>query len=235
LDNWDKVQLSGVLAASLDLDSYLEITTTGTGGKYRQARDLSFKTCMRLVYRIGAWAVQDGLPVDFPAQTEDISAPLADIRQKGLTFDLVFLDAHHTYECAARDLAAAYSLLTPRGVMVIHDCNPPSREIASPEQVGGAWCGATYKSFIDFCLGNPSIDYFTVDADYGCGVIIKPRDPDRALQNIVRARREKGLLSRWSGATTDFDAAYTLFEANREALLHLTDFGGLRARISAGR
>jgi hypothetical protein len=235
LDYWDKVQLMGVLSASLELDSYLEITTTATGGKYRQARDLSFKTCMRLVYRIGAWPVQDGLPVDFPSQTDDISAPLADIRQRGLTFDLVFLDAHHNYPCASRDLAAAYSLLTPNGVMVLHDCNPPRREVAAPEAVGPEWCGVTYKTFIDFCLGNPSIDYFTFDADYGCGVIIKPRNPDRALQNIVRARREKNLLSRWSEATKDFDEAYTLFDANREALLHLVDFGGLRARLSASR
>ena len=67
LEQWNKVHLLGVLSASLGLRSYLEITTTVTGGKYREARQLSFTPCMRLVYRLGGSPAPDGLPVDFDA------------------------------------------------------------------------------------------------------------------------------------------------------------------------
>lgn len=234
LEHWGKVQLMGVLSASLNLKSYLEITTTMTGGKYGEARDLSFEPCMRLVYRTGMWPRSDGLPIDFSSRNEDITTPLAEIRARGLTFDLVFVDAHHTYECAMRDLEAAYSLLNKNGVIVIHDCNPPTREIASPKFNPKAWCGLTYKSFIDFGLGNAAIDYLTFDADYGCGIVMKPRDPHRVALNEERARRDQALLSRWSAAK-DFDAAYTVFSENRQALLRLVDFGGLRAALAEPR
>ncbi len=232
LEHWNKVQLMGILSASLGLTRYLEITTTTTGGKYQEARDLSFKTCMRLVYRMGASPARDELPIDFRSETDDIAAPLGEIRQRGLTFDLIFVDAHHTYECARRDLEAAYSLLEPGGVIVIHDCNPPDRETAAPDLHGGDWCGVTYKSFIDFCLGNPAIDYLTFDADYGCGIIMRPRNPLRALKNRLRARRQGKLNQRWRKATKNFDKAFSLFEKKRRPLLRLVDFAGLRAKLS---
>jgi hypothetical protein len=235
LEHWNKVQLMGVLSASLGLTRYLEVTTTTTGGKYAEARDLSFDTCVRLVYRMGASPSRDDLPIDFRSDTDDISVPLGEIRQRGLTFDLIFVDAHHTYECAKRDLDAAYALLEPGGVIVVHDCNPPTREVAAPQHHDGEWCGVTYKTFIDFCLGNPAIDYVTFDADYGCGVIMKPRNLVRALKNTLRARRQGKLKQRWLTMGGNFDSAYTLFDKKRKALLRLVDFAGLRTKLAGRR
>ena len=233
LKKWNKVHLMGVLSASLGLTRYLEMTTTMTGGLYGEARELSFKPCMRLVYRMDAAPTRDEFPVDFGAGGEDITVPLAEIERQGLRFDLILVDAHHTFECARRDLAAAWSLLNPEGVLLVHDCNPPNPEVAAPQHHEGAWCGVSYKAFIDFCLGNPDFNYFTVAADYGCGVIIKPRSQIQTIENRRRAQRQEALKALWSATGTDFDAAYALFDANRTALLRLTDFGGLRTELSA--
>jgi hypothetical protein len=233
LEHWNKVHLMGVLSASLGLTSYLEITTTMTGGRYGEARELSFKPCLRLVYRMDAAPTRDAFPVDFAAGGEDIAEALAEIERRGLRFDLILVDAHHTPDCATRDLAAAWSLLNPEGVIVVHDCNPPIREIATPAHREGAWCGVTYKTFIDFCFGNAGVTYLTVDADFGCGVIIKPRTEIQKIENRRRAQRQEELKAQWAAAGSDFDAAFTLFDANRKALLRLTDFGGLRNELAA--
>lgn len=233
LRHWNKVHLMGVLSASLGLRSYLEITTTTTGGRYGEARQLSFEPCLRLIYRMDASPTRDDFPIDFAAAGEDIADALDQIERQGLRFDLILVDAHHTYECAARDLAAAWKLLNPEGVIVVHDCNPPRRDVASPTAGEGAWCGVTFKTFIDFCLGNPDLNYLTFDADFGCGVILKPRSPIQAIENGRRAQRQDELKAQWIAAGTDFDAAFTMFEANKTALLRLTDFGGLRAELAA--
>ena len=232
LNHWNKVQLIGVIAAARGLTRYLEITTTTTGGTYDQAVVLDFRPCMRLVYRAAVHPLRDGLPIDFTSDDDDTAEPIAKIRSSNLVFDMIFLDAHHTYECAIRDPHDAYSLLAPGGAILVHDCNPPDQEIASPVHQDGAWCGVTYKSFIDFTLGNPSFDSFTIDADYGCGVILKPRSPLDVVRNQLRAFRQRGLKERWSEAAKDFDTAYKMFDSHRQDLLRLGGFGLLKYKLS---
>lgn len=42
-------------------------------------------------------------------------------------------------------LRYAFDLLSDRGTIVVHDCNPPDPELASPMRTPGsyAWCGLT--------------------------------------------------------------------------------------------
>lgn len=235
LQHWNKVHVMGVLSAALGLTRYLEITTTMTGGRYAEAYELSFATCMRIVYRTKVYPARDYLPVDFASETDDITDAVAEIRRQNLRFDLILVDGHHTYECASRDLRVALSLVSPGGVILVHDVDPPNRHVASPLPHDGEWCGVTYRSFIDFCLANGTIDYVALDADYGCGIILTPRNPIRMAKNLVRARRQAGLASKWAVATTDADAAFTLFEAKKAALLRLVDFDGLRRKLAGAR
>jgi hypothetical protein len=37
-------------------------------------------------------------------------------------------------------------LLTDRGTMVVHDCLPPTPELAVPNFITGGWCGVTYQA-----------------------------------------------------------------------------------------
>jgi hypothetical protein len=230
LEYWNKAHICGLLSVRFGLTSYLEITTSTTGLRYAEASQLGFQPCMRLVYRATEPPL-DGLPVDFTSADEDIAACLNDTRLKGQTFDIVFVDPHHTYECSARDIQEAFRMVSPGGAVVVHDCLPPNRAAADPRHVPGDWCGVTYKAYIDFVLGNPDLDYFTVDADYGCGVILKPAGTGAKIKNWVRARRVRELRDEWRAVGNDFDAAFDKFMADKARLLRLVDFPLLRRKL----
>ena len=85
------------------------------------------------------------------------------------------MDGWHTYDCTIRDLTPAYDLLAHSGVLVVHDCLPPTELMASPVWIPGSWCGVAYKALFDFVLARNDFDYRTVNADYGCGIIVKNR------------------------------------------------------------
>ncbi|WP_370322352.1 hypothetical protein [Oricola sp.] len=223
-----KLDIVKILAAAFGYTRYFEITTGMTGGVHAEARRAGFADCRRLVYRLDYCPKADGEPIDFMVPGEDTTATVAEIRGQGFEFDIALVDPHHTYACSIRDLKDTYSLIRPGGALVVHDCDPPNAEIASPEFIEGAWCGVTYRAFLDFVRGNDEIDYFTVDADYGCGVILKrpPRHGPRRLRDAIdRAlsrATESELTSQWFAAGRDDKAAFDFFRSNRRRLLRLT-------------
>jgi hypothetical protein len=112
----------------------------------------------------------------------------------------------------------AFSLLSERGTLIVHDCLPDSAEIASPNPPpvpGPPWCGVTYKAFLDFVLKR-GLNYLTVDTDYGCGIITK-------AEGILgpQALPPAHLAGAWRATGNDFDAAYRLLELHRNELLNL--------------
>jgi len=58
--------------------------------------------------------------------------------------------------------------------IVVHDCNPSTewhtRPVGEYKQ-GEEWNGTTYQGFVRVRKEHPELTCFTVDADYGCGVI----------------------------------------------------------------
>ena len=229
---WDKAKLCGLLSAKFNLKKYLEITTTTTGFKYRETAALGFQTRRRLVYRLNR-KMADGLAIDYASSTDDISGCLDELQQNGQSFDLIFVDPHHTYECSRRDISAAFELLEPGGAVVVHDCRPSDEKIAKPEFQWGNWCGVTYKAYIDFVLGNPRLDYFTFNVDFGCGVILKPKSPAQKAKYRTRAKKDEALRRQWDKDTRDLTDAYRIFKANEAELLRLVDFAGLREKLNS--
>lgn len=233
LEYWNKAHICGLLSVRFGLTRYLEITTGTTGYRYAEASQLDFQPCMRLVYRMTG-APPEGLHVDFVSPDDDISGWLGDARLMGQKFDIIFVDPHHTYECSIRDIRAAFQMVAPGGAVIVHDCLPPHRAAASPSFVQGEWCGVTYKAYIDFVLGNPALDYFTIDADYGCGVILKPKGLRAKAKSWMRARRVRALKDQWHAIGDDFDAAFDKYMADKIGLLRLVDFAGLRNELFQG-
>ena len=91
-------------------------------------------------------------------------------------FQIALLDPWHSYEASLRDLQTVYARLPEGGALVCHDCWP-REEITKPDgwdacMRGGEWSGETWRAWIDFATW-ASVPYWTVDADYGCGVIFK--------------------------------------------------------------
>jgi hypothetical protein len=136
----------------------------------------------------------DGLPIDYRSTTLDIDACLDQIAAEGLTFDIILVDSWHEYETSWRDLNAAFRLIGEGGILVVHDCLPPCAELAGPDFMPGEWCGVSYQAYIDFVTGRDDLAFYTVDVDYGCGVVLKKRAPfplARALKALVASFRAK--------------------------------------------
>jgi len=83
-------------------------------------------------------------------------------------FDIVFIDGLHHHDQVERDFDNA--LAAGAKFIVLHDCNPPTKETTCvPRGRQREWCGDVYK-FIMTIHCYEAIDFVTVDMDYGCCV-----------------------------------------------------------------
>jgi len=224
--NYTKVDLINELSAIHGYRKYLEICTPTTGNIYRAIDRARYPTCHRLMYRCPP-EFDDGMPIDFRSSNLDIAVCVEAIRARELTYDAILVDPFHEHESSARDLRVALDLLNAAGTVIVHDCFPRERAIAGPEFIVGAWCGVTYKAYLDFVLANDNLLVCTVDTDYGCGVIRSAaslsafqRIARRALRMIPRADRDH-IVGQWMCAGNDYDATFGILHAHSKPLLNL--------------
>ncbi len=240
---WKKTDIINHLAAAGGYHSYLEICTTKTGNDYQEIDRSKFPTCHRLMFRCPD-GFSDGLAVDFAVAGLDISQCVRQIKERHHSYDVILVDPWHEYEPSYRALEAALDLVAERGMIIVHDCLPPTPKHASPDYAPGPWCGVTYKAYLDFVLTREDIAYFTIDADFGCGVIRKVglrTDTLSALDSIgagrVNAQDRTALIGKWTNLGDDFDASYRLLHDHKRELLNLVSVrqflrrsGGLTVR-----
>jgi hypothetical protein len=212
-----KTEIINRLGAKHGFTRYLEICTPTTGIRYGEVDRRQFTVCSRLMYR---WCpeVSDGFKIDYPVLGEAIEPVIADLQGQGLRYDVILVDPWHGYEASLRDMHLALSVLSEGGVLVVHDCSPQSLDLAGPSFVGGCWCGMTYAALIDFVAGEPDLDIYTVDTDYGCAVLTK-RPPAAVLGNASRPDPEA--LKGWKAIGADFRDRFRFFDAHRGELLNL--------------
>jgi len=216
---YGKVDIVHRLAERFGYRRYLEIATGTTGNFYHLIDRGRFADCRRLLYNIPA-NFSDGAPIDYWSPSFDISAPLAALAAEDRRFDVMLVDPYHTYQASRRDLEAALRLLAPGGAIVVHDCLPPSEDIATPEFKPGPWCGVTYKAYLDFVLAHRELRYVTVDTDFGCGVVRKSAPSIAARMGRLRRRAESAA---WRRCDDDYGAAWRCFAAHQASLLNLIE------------
>lgn len=91
---------------------------------------------------------------------------------RGLKFDLVFIDGLHLEEQVKRDVLNSLDVLLEGGVIVLHDCLPWDISVAGDTQTDPiAWLGTVWKAFAHFRMTRSDLEMFTVDIDCGCGII----------------------------------------------------------------
>src|SRR5690606_12752746 len=86
----------------------------------------------------------------------------------GWSPDLVFIDGLHTAEQVKQDFENALRVLSPWGIIILHDCNPLKEEhtIVPRPTPTGHWNGDVYK----FAM-NLKCQKYCVDIDNGCMVV----------------------------------------------------------------
>lgn len=144
-------------------------------------------------------------------------------------FDLVFIDGLHYCQQVQRDVDNSLRHLAPGGVLVLHDCNPPTPDFAvvpmpSPMR---PWNGDVWRTIAAMRLHRGAqLDVAVGDFDWGCGVVVPRPSTDR---NAARKRRLNDALI--SIGRTPGDAAataanwttlpYAMLAAHRADLLRL--------------
>jgi hypothetical protein len=130
-------------------------------------------------------------------------------------FEVIFVDGEHSFAQSRRDVERALAHLAPDGVILIHDCNPPTAGAASPDSAdagGGPWCGEVWKTIIELRATRPELSVRTLDADFGIGVV----------------RRGHGARLELTPAAID-SMAYADLERDRAGLLGLVPVPGVGA------
>lgn len=139
-----------------------------------------------------------------------------------LGIDVAFIDGLHTYPQSLKDVKNSLKYLNDGGVIVMHDCNPLNYAMAYPvkesineavelgnkgELAGwnGAWNGDVWKTLAHLRIISDDLEIFTLDLDYGLGIIRKGK-PNK-LTDITIEEIEQ--------------ADYYFLEKNREKILNL--------------
>jgi len=97
--------------------------------------------------------------------------------QNSRKFNMIFIDGLHHHKQALKDINNALKYLTKYGVIVVHDCLPPSKESQEVPRRTKVWTGDVWRAWVD--LRNRSdIHQVCINEDYGCGIILKSeQDP----------------------------------------------------------
>jgi Methyltransferase domain len=141
--------------------------------------------------------------------------------------DVAFVDGLHTHAQSFKDVEDCLQYLNEGGVIVMHDCNPLSAataypavdshdevvELAEKGEIPGwncCWNGDVWKAFVKIRLTHPELYAFTLDLDWGLGIITKKSNTALLPASI------KGYSVREIE-----EADFSFFERNRQDLLNL--------------
>lgn len=85
-------------------------------------------------------------------------------------FDIIFIDGLHHYEQVSKDIHNSLNALNAGGSIVVHDCNPTTKEMQQVPRIQGEWTGDVWRAWIEYRLYE-NLSMKVYDVDYGVGVI----------------------------------------------------------------
>ena len=151
--------------------------------------------------------------VDVRMSSDDFFASSAE------RFDVVIVDGVHRCGQVLRDIDNALGALNPGGIVVVRNCLPTDERMADPEPHRGKWCGDVYRAAAWYFSGSSHLCY-TVDADYGCGIIDTACPADRAPA-VPSYGSPEGL-------------SYSDFDVDRASLLRVVGEGDVPGLVMRG-
>ena len=87
----------------------------------------------------------------------------------GRKVDVAFVDGLHEFKQALRDVLHLEPLMAEKGIIFIHDCNPLT--CRHEQDMNFTWNGDVWKVPHYLSLHRPDLKYFTLDCDWGLGVL----------------------------------------------------------------
>lgn len=105
-------------------------------------------------------------------------------------YDIIFIDGLHVEDQVDRDIINSLNHLSPNGIIVVHDCNPPSAWHQRPYEEAKKngcrqWNGTVWRSMVKVRATRPDLEVRTVNTDWGCGLIRPSQNPPEKLMPDV--------------------------------------------------
>lgn len=122
----------------------------------------------------------------FEKKSDDFFAQDADGVFADKKVQLSLIDGMHEYRYALRDVENTLKYLSEDGVIIMHDCNPVTKEEAGTfeewkaKDFKGQWNGDVWKTIVHLRTFRNDIDVFVLDCDQGLGIVTK-RKPESRL------------------------------------------------------
>jgi hypothetical protein len=191
----NRTDIINSLIEAKGLQSYLEI------GVQRASFNHNLVKCER---KVGV----DPFPIE-PAENQYLSTSDEFFDSNEELFDLIFIDGDHTEDQVDTDISNALMSLNHGGVIVLHDCLPPSEWHQRPSESNPElpWNGTTWKAVLRHFNSSPYLCYI-VDCDWGCGVIDTTdttRKPMIQLPRELNYDQHFELLKRYVISPEEFD------------------------------
>jgi hypothetical protein len=105
-------------------------------------------------------------------------------------YDIIFIDGLHVEDQVDRDIVNSLNHLSPNGIIVVHDCNPPSEWHQRPYEEAKKngcrqWNGTVWRSMVKVRATRPDLEVKTVNTDWGCGLIRPSKNPpEEVMPNV---------------------------------------------------
>ena len=94
-------------------------------------------------------------------------------------YDCIFIDGLHTYEQVIKDIKNSLNCINQNGIIFIHDCLPNNVYEQNIPRSTYVWNGDVWKAMVEMRT-KKYVQTYTINADYGIGVILKKEN-----QNIL--------------------------------------------------
>ena len=98
-------------------------------------------------------------------------------------FDCIFIDGLHEYDQVYKDIINSLKFLNEGGIILLHDCLPPSIHQQAVPRYKRTWNGDVWKAIVNIRT-NADYDTVTCCIDHGVSIIRKQKNIDRLNLNI---------------------------------------------------
>ena len=92
-------------------------------------------------------------------------------------FDCIFIDGLHEYKQVKRDILNSIKFLENDGIIILHDCLPPSIDRQRVPRTRYTWNGDVWKAIVEVRTWS-HVDAYTILSDQGLGIIQKKYNSD---------------------------------------------------------
>jgi hypothetical protein len=119
-------------------------------------------------------------------------------------YDIIFIDGLHNSIQVDKDIINSLKHLNKNGIIVLHDCNPPTYELQAIPRVTGLWNGDVWKSIAKLRCTRSDLKVSVIDTDWGIGIV------HPGSQKIYDSLKFEDIKNNWQ-----------YFDNNREEILNI--------------